>query len=67
MITPKRMRWAGHVSRIVQDFGGKARRDHQNYPDVGLRIILKWILERQDVVVWTGLIRLGIGTSGGPL
>jgi hypothetical protein len=25
----------------------------------------RWILERQDGVVWTGLIWLGIGTSGG--
>jgi hypothetical protein len=28
------------------------------------RIILKWISERQDGVVWTGLIWLRIGTSG---
>jgi hypothetical protein len=28
------------------------------------RIILKWILERYDGVVWTGLIWLRIGTGG---
>jgi hypothetical protein len=28
---------------------------------------LKWILERQDDVLWTGLIWLRIGTSGGLL
>jgi hypothetical protein len=30
-------------------------------------IILKWILERQNGVVWTGLIWLKIETSGGLL
>jgi hypothetical protein len=32
---------------------------------IGRRIILKWILERQDGVVLTGLIWLRIGTSEG--
>jgi hypothetical protein len=31
------------------------------------RIILRWILERYDGMVWTGLIWLRIGTSGGLL
>jgi hypothetical protein len=35
--------------------------------DVGARMILEWILEREDGVVWTGLIWLRIGTGGGPL
>jgi hypothetical protein len=35
--------------------------------EVGGRIILKWILELQDRVVWTGLIWLRIRTSGGLL
>jgi hypothetical protein len=30
----------------------------------GGRIILIWILERLDGVVWTGLVWLRIGTSG---
>jgi hypothetical protein len=30
-------------------------------------IILKWIIDRQDGVVWTGLIWLRIWTSGGLL
>jgi hypothetical protein len=30
-------------------------------------IILRWILERYDGVVWTGLVWLRIGTSGGLL
>jgi hypothetical protein len=28
------------------------------------RIILKWALEKKDMVVWTGLIWLRIGDSG---
>jgi hypothetical protein len=32
--------------------------------DVGGWTILKWILERQDGMVWTGSIWLRIGTSG---
>jgi hypothetical protein len=30
-------------------------------------IILRWILERYDAVVWTGLFWLRIGTTGGLL
>jgi hypothetical protein len=30
-------------------------------------IILKWILERKDEVVWTGLMWLRVGTSLGLL
>jgi hypothetical protein len=33
--------------------------------DVGGRIILKWILERQDGMVWTGMTWPRIGASGG--
>jgi hypothetical protein len=35
--------------------------------DVGGWTILKLILERQDAMVWIGLIWLRIGTSGGLL
>jgi hypothetical protein len=35
--------------------------------DVGGWIILKWILEKWDEMVWTGLICLRIGISGGLL
>jgi hypothetical protein len=38
-----------------------------SYQDVGGWIILKWILERYDGVVWTGLIWFRIETSGGLL
>jgi hypothetical protein len=42
-------------------------RYHQEDLDVGRRIILEWILESYDEVVWTGLIWLRIGTSAGLL
>jgi hypothetical protein len=42
-------------------------RDHWEDQDVRGWIVLKWILERQDEVMWTGLMWLRIGTSGGLL
>jgi hypothetical protein len=42
-------------------------RDHWEDQDVGGWTISKWILEREDGMVWTGLIGLKIGTSGGLL
>jgi hypothetical protein len=42
-------------------------RDHYEDKEVGGWTILKWILERQDAVVWTGLFCLRIGTSAGLL
>jgi hypothetical protein len=49
---------------LVVKPGGKSY-----YEDLGLgvRIILKWMLERHDEVLWTRLIWLRIGTSGGLL
>jgi hypothetical protein len=38
-------------------------RDHWEDQDVGEWTILKWILERENGVVWTGLIWLRIGTT----
>jgi hypothetical protein len=42
-------------------------RDHWEDQDVGGWTILKWTLERYDGVVWTGIMRLRIGASGGLL
>jgi hypothetical protein len=42
-------------------------RDHYEDLELGGRIKLRWILERSDGVIWTGLIWLRIGTSGGLL
>jgi hypothetical protein len=39
-------------------------RDHYEDQDVDRWTILKWILERQDGMVWTVLICLRTGTSG---
>jgi hypothetical protein len=47
--------------------GNQKERDHYEYQDISRWKILKWILERQNVVVCTGLIWLRIGTSGGLL
>jgi hypothetical protein len=50
--------------RIV--FWWKARRKETNQEDLDIcaRIILRWILEKQDGVVQTELVWLEIGTSG---
>jgi hypothetical protein len=47
IIKSRRMRWAGHVVRI-----GEKRKDR----DVGGWIILGWILERWNGVMWIGLV-----------
>jgi hypothetical protein len=72
VIKSKRMRWSGHVAlmgRIEMHIGfwWESRKDILHYGDVGGKIILKWILERWDEMVWPGFIWLRIGTSGGPL
>jgi hypothetical protein len=36
-------------------------------PRLRWRIILRWILRKWDVVVWTGMSWLWIGTDGGHL
>jgi hypothetical protein len=72
MIKSRRMKFAGHVARMGKKrnayriFVGKER-DHWEDQDVGWWTILKWILERQDGMVWIGSIWLRIGTSGGLL
>jgi hypothetical protein len=66
----RRMRWAGHVALTEKSemhlgylWGSQKERDHYEDQDVGEWIILKWILEKKDGVVRTGLIWLRIGTS----
>jgi hypothetical protein len=44
---------------------GQKERDNYENIDVGERIILKWILEKQNVLVWTGIMWIIRGTSGG--
>jgi hypothetical protein len=74
MVNSRRMRWARHIARMGRrgmhvGFWWESQKeiDHYEDIDVGGRIILEWILERLDGVVWTGLVWLRIGTSGGPL
>ena len=74
MIKSRRMRWAGHVARMVRR-GGRIRswwgngreRDHWGNLGVDGWIILGWISSRWDVGIWTGLGWPAIGTVGGPL
>jgi hypothetical protein len=71
MIKTRRMRWLGYVARMEkvgsrigcwwENQRGRGRWEDQ---DVGGCIILGWILERWDGVMWTGLVRLEIGTGG---
>jgi hypothetical protein len=48
-------------------WGSQKEGDHLEDQDVGEWTILKWILERRDGMVWTGLMWLRIGTIGGLL
>jgi hypothetical protein len=43
------------------------RRDHLEDVSIHGRIILEWILRKECGKLWTGCIRLRIGTSGGLL
>ena len=74
VIKLRRIRWAGHVAHmgerrgIYRVFMGKPEeRDHLGDPGVDERIILRWIIRKQDVGVWTGLSWLRISTCGGQL
>jgi hypothetical protein len=42
-------------------------KDHLEEQDIGGCVMLRWILERWDGIVLTGLVWLRIGTSGGEL
>jgi hypothetical protein len=48
---------------ILYWWESQKERDHQEDEDVGVWLILKPILERQDMVVLTGLIWLREGSS----
>jgi hypothetical protein len=63
IIKSRRMRWAGHVARMGRretriDYWWESQREreHCEDQDVGVWIILGWILERWDGVKWTGLV-----------
>jgi hypothetical protein len=74
MIKSRKMRWAGHVARMDKRgmhvgfwWENQKERDHWEDLDLHGKIKLKWILEKQNGKVWTGLIWLRIETSGGLL
>jgi hypothetical protein len=47
--------------------GNPSEKAHLGDSDVDGRIILRWILRKWDVGVWTGSSWLRIATGGGPL
>jgi len=74
MIKSRRMRWAGHVTRMGEERGCIGswwgnRRERDQWGDLGVDgwIILGWISRRWDVGMWTGLGWSRIETGGGRL
>jgi hypothetical protein len=72
VVKSRRIRWAGNVARMGERRGiyrvlvGNLReRDHVGDPGVDGRIILRWIIRKWDVEVWTGSSWLRIGTGSG--
>jgi hypothetical protein len=68
------MRWAMHISHMVEIkmhtvllLENQKGRDHSEDLGVDRKVILEWILMKQGGKLWTGFIRLRIGTSGGLL
>ena len=66
----KSRRWVGHVARMAKRrtysvlWGNLKERDSLEDLGVYERIILKWILRKQDATTWNGLTLLWIGASG---
>jgi hypothetical protein len=74
VINPRKMRCAGHVAimgegRGVYKFWWENLRERNNWgdPDVDGKIVLRQILRKLDVEVWTGMSWLKIETSTGHL
>jgi hypothetical protein len=62
MMKSRRMRSTGHVA-----FMGDSRNTYRIFVDVGGPILFEWILEKENGVVWSGLIWLRIRTADGIL
>jgi hypothetical protein len=66
----RRMGWAGHVARMGENRNAfrllveKPEGGRYEVQDVGGWILLRWILERWDGVMLTGLVWLKTGTGG---
>jgi hypothetical protein len=73
MIKSRRMRWAGHVARMGKSaysrilVGKPEGKIPLGRPRRRWWAILRWILKKQDWMVWPASIWLRIGTSGGLL
>jgi len=74
VIKSRRMRWAGHVARMVEErgsigscWGNRREGDQWRYLGVDGWIILGWISRRCGVSLWTGLGWPRIVTGGGRL
>jgi len=74
VIKSRRMRWAGHVARMMRrvgcigcSWGNRREREHWGDLDVDGWIILRWISRKWDVGIWTGLDWPRIETAGGHL
>jgi hypothetical protein len=57
----------GRGMHIEYLWESQKERDHWEDQDIGGWTLSKWILERQDAMVWIGLVWLRIGNSGGIL
>jgi hypothetical protein len=64
IIKTRRMRWAGHVARMGEKKNAYRLFLRKPKGKSLLGIILGWILERWDGVMWNGLVWLMIGTGG---
>jgi hypothetical protein len=74
MINSKRIKWAEHVASHEEKkneykvlMGKPEEKGALRRPRLGGRIILRWILEKWDGVVWTELIRFKRDITGGLL
>ena len=74
VITSRRMRWAGHVARMVGErgcigswWGNRREGEHSGVLGIDGWIILGWISRRWDVCIWTGLDGPKIETDSGRL
>jgi hypothetical protein len=59
--------WAREEACTGFWWGNPKDKDNLKDPSVDGRIILRYIFRKWDVGSWTGLLRLGVGTSGGYL
>ena len=74
VIKSRRMRWAKHVARMWEKRGvyrvwcGNLReRGRLEDPRVNEKLILRWILRKWDVGIWTGSSWFKLGSGGGHL